>query len=253
MSFVNAFKLATEDAATTAQAKREDEIVVYCKINNFDGLKNASYKESQEQWEVKSRNGKIRVRKTTVADLESKYSMAIKVKDKSAGFEGNKEVEFDISADAFEALKAIAHSGMNKDRYVFKTTKSTINLGSGKTELQVPDLVYEVDVFHDGNGGYHPWCKIDIEINDLLTAVGETSPENTNEVNITLKVSDLPFQPSDPVVNVNATAEQNAFITKLYDEYFLITCKDVPPVQETKEEPVTEPAQSAEQDTTVNE
>jgi hypothetical protein len=82
--------------------------VVYCKINNFDGLKNASYKESQEQWEVKSRNGKIRVRKTTVADLESKYSMAIKVKDKSAGFEGNKEVEFDISADAFEALKAIA-------------------------------------------------------------------------------------------------------------------------------------------------
>lgn len=200
--------------------EREDEVVIYVKINDFEGLKKAQSKESHEQWQVKAPFGTIRVRKTSTGDLEPQYSMAIKTRDNNAGIQGGTETPVNITQDVFEAFKQIADNGMIKDRYCFAPTKTTIKDDSGKKNIADSELIYEVDVYPDGNGGYHPYAKIDVEINGLLDKAKETSP-NVTTANLTISVSDLPFKPSEPIVGNTDNPEEKVKITRLYDQYFL--------------------------------
>lgn len=220
MSFKEAFlkQLSLESQVSTTG--REDELVIYAQINDFEGLKKADSKESQEQWQIDAVVGKLRVRKTTKDGLDPTFTMAIKYKDSTVLKGGNIETEFDITSDAFDAFKSLSQKGMVKDRYVFKTSKTTVNTDSGKQGIAIPDLAYEVDVFHDGNGGYHKWCKIDLELNKLLDEVESTSP-GTKKINLTVKVTDLPIQLSGSILSTSEKAEDKAMITKLYDDYFL--------------------------------
>lgn len=215
--------LSLEDIEQTAkpQAKREDELVVYAKINNFDGLQKAQSKESHEQWQIPTPNGKIRVRKTTKDSLAPQYSMAIKVKDNALG---GTEHEETINAETFESFKSISINGMIKDRYIFAASKVSLKTESGKQAVVEHGVLYEVDVFPKSDGtGYHDRCKIDIEVNKLLAALKAVN-SSVSKANFKINVSELPFQPSDMVVgNHNPSSEQKALIDKWYKEIFLST------------------------------
>ena len=236
MSFKDAFavtklvRLAQEAAANNVTSGREDELVVYAKVNDFEGLKKAYSKESHEQWQVNAPFGKIRVRKTGKDGLEPVYSMAIKTRDNTSGIPGGSETEMDIDATVFEAFKVISEKGMIKDRFCFKSSRTTLKDDSGKHNLQATDLVYEVDMFPNGQGGYHDICKIDVELNDLLEKAKQANPE-LKEANINISISDLPFAPSNPILGNTENPEEKALITKYYDTYFLATrSNDAPAV-----------------------
>lgn len=231
----NAFiTLSQESQATNVQSGREDEIVVYAKIGDFEGLKQAQSKESHEQWQVSAPFGKIRVRKTTKEGLESTYSMAIKTRDSQTGVNGGSETEMDIDQTTFDSFKTISQKGMIKDRYVFPTSKITLRSDSGKKNVQVPDLKFEVDVYPDGKGGYHEWCKIDLEINSLMQAVKEIDA-SVDTAKLKVSVTDLPFKPADAIESGTDNQEQKDLISQLYDKYFLAVRTNTPQsVEETK-------------------
>jgi hypothetical protein len=200
-------------------AKREDEIVIYAKVNDFTGLKKASSKESHEQWEVKAPFGKTRIRKTTVGDLEPTYKQAIKRRDDFVGIMGGTELEIPSDQSAFEAFKAISDSGMIKDRYIFTPTKIAAGGSDGQNLLSDVDLKYEVDVYPDGHGGYHQWCKIDIEVNDLLDKIAAVQGPG-KKVKLKFAISGLPFKPTEMILGSSEKLEDKEKIDLLYKEIF---------------------------------
>lgn len=201
--------------------KREDELVFYAKINNFDGLAKAQSKEAHEQWQITSPRGKMRVRKTTKDGLAPQYSQAIKAKDNPLG---GSEKEDDTTEEIFEAFKAIAVNGMIKDRYVFLAGKVSLKTEAGKQLIAEHGVKYEVDVFPKADGsGYHEICKIDVELNSLMEAIKKVNPD-VKSAKFKFNISELPFQPSDLVTgNHGCTPEQKAMIDKWYQEIFLAT------------------------------
>lgn len=209
------------EANTSDQAKREDELVFYAKINNFEGLSKAQAKESHEQWQITSPRGKIRVRKTTKDGLAPQYSQAIKARDNPLG---GTEKEDNINEETFEAFKSIAVNGMIKDRYVFYAGKVSLKTEAGKQQVADHGVKYEIDVFPKADGsGYHDICKIDVELNSLLEAIGRVNAD-VKSAKFKINLSDLPFQPSNLVVgNHGTTPEQKAMIDKWYQEIFLST------------------------------
>lgn len=214
------FDYAMESLSEGTGIKREDEIVIYARINNFEGLKKANSKESHEQWQVSAPFGKIRVRKTTMGDLEGSYTQAIKTRDNQVGIAGGTEQEFPVDANVFEAFKAISDNGMIKERFVFNATSITALDSTGKDRIDTSGMKYEVDVYPDGNGGYHPWCKIDVEVNDLLKSVADVKGTDA-KIKLTLDVSILPIKATEMILGSTQDAEQKAKITQLYDTFFL--------------------------------
>lgn len=154
MGFLRA---ALEDISD-GQAHREIEHTFYGRLANPEMLKNAKSMEHQEQWELSiektdknATKGKFRVRKTVKEGSDPEYVLTCK----TPGKEGNIEVGIPVSEQMFEQFKMLAEGGMRKDRYFFPVEGS--------------DLVWEVDMFlkdgsQPGEGQYHEWCKIDLEV-----------------------------------------------------------------------------------------
>ena len=213
------YEFAMESHGGTSQ-KREDEIVVYAQIKDFEGLKKANSKESQEQWQVSAPFGKIRVRKSWQENLAATYEQTIKTRNNQVGVAGGTEQNFPIDESTFNCFKEIADNGMIKDRYVFKASNISALDSSGKEKIDTSSLCYEVDVYPDGNGGYHPWCKIDIEINSLLDSISDVKGED-RKIKLTFDVTSLPFKPVDIIMGSTTDPEEKAKITQLFDKYFL--------------------------------
>lgn len=211
------FNLGLEDE-TPPPKQREDEVVIYARITELDGLKKAVSKEVQEQWEVKTPKGRFRVRKATKEGLESVYTLTIKTKDSASGINGGTEVEQVIDSETFEAFRHIAEVGMIKDRYVFNVTKIGIKTDDGVVDIPPKDIFFEVDVFPKEDGTYHEWCKIDLEVTALLKTLKE---QGHSDIDLRITVSDLPFKPGGAIVDSAATPTQKEKIHKLYDECFL--------------------------------
>lgn len=131
---------------------QEIEFCMYTEIKNFDELKRKAINvERQEQWLVKIDqervDGKMRIR---LID-NSRPTMCTKIKRE--GMVGVEEVETDIPIDLYRHLREMAVEGFLKTRY---TVPSTIQ-----------GLVWEVDVFFNNSGGYHPWVKVDLEVKNI--------------------------------------------------------------------------------------
>lgn len=126
----------------------EREVEVYGYLEDLNELSKADSFIQQEQWGVYISNpdgnsGNIRVRSINGGN---EYILTTKVKD---GINGNLETEQPTTKDMFNAFKRLATDGLNKTRYLFKTSNE--------------DIVFEVDVFLR-NGKYSNWVKIDIEL-----------------------------------------------------------------------------------------
>ena len=140
-------------------ANKEVEHVFYGRVTNPEELSKATMKENQEQWEIKVPKtdsnggaGRIRIRKTTDSNGTTEYVMTTKLANDDGS---DTEVPIPTTQANFEQFQKIAETGMIKDRYSFHIEGSA--------------LVFEVDMFIKPEGGYHDWCKIDIEVDSLNT------------------------------------------------------------------------------------
>lgn len=220
-------KQVPEEPKKEDNKKREDEIVFYAVMKNPEGLKLASDKESQEQWEIKKRRGRVRVRKVTKSDLAPTFSLTFKTKSNNAGIAGSIEDPFDCEEGMFNAFKNLAEEGMVKDRYFFPVTSVQITTDAGKQDVVVEDVFYEVDVFFNEDKSYNENIKIDLEMNKILDAINKAMP-NLGEFNLNVKLLNLPFQPTNVIISDANTSEENrAKISQLYETVFLTKRSDV--------------------------
>jgi hypothetical protein len=163
---VVAMNKGTVSLEETSDGKPFNEIehVIYGRITDFNQLKEASSMETQEQWEVRipktdknAGKGSIRVRKTTIAGGDPVYVVTTKIPTNG---EGDKlELALPSNEDNFLQFKYLAEQGMVKNRYHFPIVGT--------------DMVWEVDVFPKEGGGYHEWCKIDLEVKNRETPIPE--------------------------------------------------------------------------------
>ena len=210
----------SETPPVQGNTKREDELVLYAKITDFEGLKAATGKESQEQWEVKSAHGRVRVRKTSKEGIDPTFDLTFKTKSSNAGIEGSLETTYDIDEAMFESFKQISENGMVKDRFFYEVAKVTVKNASGVQDIQVTDMFYETDVFFNEDGSYNENVKIDLEVNKLLDKINETH-KDIGEFKLIVKVMHLPFKPKDVILSKNASESDKKIIQNLYDTVFL--------------------------------
>lgn len=218
------------DPPKATAVSAENEVVIYGRITNFSGLEKAVKVVHQEQYELKPAKkgdkpdkGKIRVRKETIMGVET-YTLTTKVTGDSSEMASNKEYTIAIDREFFDAFKAIANSGMIKTRYYFPLakmeimdhSKSTVEASSVHNE---PEAFYEVDVFSRPDGMRFTWCKIDLELDEVMKLAFANLPDNA-KLKIVAKVSDLPFLPVESFTGKDATPEQNKLLDWLYKEVF---------------------------------
>lgn len=159
-----------EEIENVGKAVREKEHTVYARILDFSQLKKADKAEIQEQHvipvertEENRGSGKIRIRKVTSRSGDVRYELTTKSDVK----EGKIEVTVPTTEENFIQFKVMASVSMFKHRYTFTDE------GSG--------LKWEVDAVPDGNGGYYPWVRAEIEVKDLNDKVPEF-PIKTEEI-----------------------------------------------------------------------
>jgi hypothetical protein len=211
----------SEDTKPADKTQREDEIVFYATVGDFEGLKQACSKEHHDQWEVKTEHGRFRVRKISKESLDPVFEQTVKINSKNAGLDGSEEKTYSINEDLFKAIEMICERGMIKDRYCFPVGKLQITTDSGIKDVAVDNVYFEVDVFFNEDGSYNPNVKIDLEVNKILDKLKESNPD-LGEFNLNVRLLDLPFKPTDVIVgNKNTSDEDKQKIDNLYDTVFI--------------------------------
>lgn len=144
------------------KAVREIEHTIFARLLNFEQLKSATHAEVQEQYivsvdknEENAGEGQIRVRKITDRSGNTRYEMTTKnvVKD------GKVEVTIPTTEENFTQIKVLSNMSMFKHRYTFP--------------IKGTDYKWEVDAVPDGNGGYFPWVRAEIEVKSKEDKGGE--------------------------------------------------------------------------------
>lgn len=200
----------------------EQEIVIYAKIGNMEGLSQASLIEQHEQAEIKSEAGRIRVRKTTRNGRVPVYEMTSKRPISVGGVKSNREKTKSINEQLYNLFLEVCPSFMAKTRYVFKTENLRIKRGDMQANIKTSELNFEVDVFTKGDGTVSKWCKIDIEVDKIEEILKKNSIE-VGDMRLIASISSLPFEPDTIVIDDGNDDEgKKELISALYENEFLI-------------------------------
>ena len=206
---------------TTKSNLLETEAVIYAKINNFEGFKQADYKENQVQLETKFANGtNCRTRHSSNEEKnEFKFTFKAKVNSDS-GIQVCKEHNIPITEEFFDDFKNIVDRVFYKVRYSFnsKEVELTFENNGEKITATIPNIKYEVDVYLDKDNNPNQWCKIDIEVDSVIDFLDTNYPE-LDSIKLHIKVSHLPFEPSDCILMSIATDEQKEFVNQLFKTF----------------------------------
>lgn len=202
--------------------KSEKEITIYAKIGNPAGLQQAIEIYDQEQAQNRAPNGRIRVR------MERKrgnpawdYTLTTKENFTSGG--GMQDCEEDtevINLHVYEMFKRVCDVFQRKVRYVFKVEQITLNAPGLTGALEVPELKYEVDHFITATGEFSSWCKIDVEIDALMEAMQKANLDTNKPLDLKLKLSSLPFQPTDFFMEDPNNPKSKELISAIFDKEF---------------------------------
>lgn len=226
-------KICISMEAEGVQEEQEDEITLYAKIGDHEGLRQAYEAEMHIQAEVKGPAGRIRVRKTTpwhpgtkgpagpdVFELTTKFELA------SGAVQSNKERTKVIDRETCEQFISVCDVYQSKTRYCFRIEKLVLGALTSEVEVEVSDLKYEVDVYDLGNGERSEWCKIDIELGGLGRKLKEHGL-NLDDLNIVVRISKLPFLPFSIVLDDrNGDKDKAELIQMLYNTQFLLKVPD---------------------------
>lgn len=196
----------------------EDEVTVYAKVGDFDGFKEAdAVVNIQELSTYIDGKGKYRVRRNTDGNGTT---FIASIKGKASGDTVKRNIDHPavVNAGFFEAARIVADQLTVRDRYVFNGSAATVKV-DGK-EIMVPPFDFEVDVYMRHDGRESEWVKIDIEVNALTEALKSLGIAETDGVDLTIKVSHLPFKPQAAFISSdNNTPEEKEVIRRLWDEY----------------------------------
>ena len=131
-----------------------------------------------------------------------------------------------ISQNARIPFRDVAEQGVLKTRYEFASDTITLTYveADERHDIEVPDITYEVDVYVDQQGQVYEWCKIDIEVDAILDYLTQHHPELQN-IKLNVKISHLPFEPSDAILTLSATDEQKAFVDSLWQDHYRLPPK----------------------------
>lgn len=199
---------ALEEDVQDGKKFAEHEHEFYVMIDDFDQLKNAQAVDLQEQWNLKidktagnAAKGGLRIREIYKGDVnggpsqkpvgEPQYVLNTKINE---GVGRRQEVPVPTTKDAFDLFAMLSDSGMIKHRYHFP----------------VGDLVFEVDMFINPEGGYFPGAKIDLEVKNLNGEIPE-----------------LPIKCASVIKGDTKDAAERKQITEMFDKYFITKNKFV--------------------------
>ncbi len=203
--------------------EQEKEVVIYVKIGDPEGLKEAFKVEEQFQGQIKTSVGSIRVRRSKHVDGTYVYEQTTKVLKANTALKEMTESTLVITKEVFDHFLSVVPTYMDKTRYSFKAEKVTVTVGEKTVELDPEDLIYEVDVFKDKDGKESEWCKIDIEVQKLSKKLEAVFGNDVPDIDLTVKINQLPFKPNNFVLEDESTNEdKKKLITTIYDEQFLI-------------------------------
>lgn len=215
--------MAEENNASTKQA--ENEITIFAKIGNIEGLKSATRHEDQIQIEARlGAENHCRVRRTD-KNGEVGYMYTFKLRNDSSGAPVASKHEFNLAVDEdfFNGFKQAADKEQNKTRYIFECEKITLAYKENDEDkvLDIPNVIYEVDVFKKADGSIAEWCKIDIEIDQIMQYLEHNHPE-LKDIKMTVKITHLPFEPTDPFICSGPEDANHARVAELYEHHFCI-------------------------------
>lgn len=221
MEGVVSVRAALEAAGIKEQ--NEEEITIYAKIGNMEGLSQASYIEQQEQAEIKTPIGKIRIRKITQNGRVPIYELTTKRPISLTGIAKNRERTKKINEEVYNLFMDVCPTFMSKTRYVFKSEQLRIKRGDMEALIKTNDLAFEVDVFTKADGSISEWCKIDIET-DKIAEILQENNIGVSDIKLVATLSKLPFSPDNIVIDDRKTDEpdKKELITGLYKYEFLI-------------------------------
>lgn len=205
----------------------ETEICIYAKIGDFSGLMNPL--ESHAQCNLRNDKGSVRVRKITRGG-NSTYETTVKKKLKDSVSAKNIEINRPCDEEYYENFRSICVDEMVKDRFIFPLRKLSLLVDGQEDEIDLNayrgsiDIQYEVDVFPKEGGGYHEWCKIDLELDALIPIL--TKVIGDKDIKLNLKISHLPFKPKEAILSNTTDQSQKAIIDKMRDTVMTRVIKD---------------------------
>lgn len=194
--------VAMESDVQDGKTFKEHEHEFYVEIEDFEQLKKAQSVDLQEQWNLKidkipgnAAKGALRIRQIYAGDLQAgpgqkptgdaQYVLTTKI---NQGVGRRLEVPVPTTEDAFELFAMLSDSGMIKHRYHFP----------------VGELVFEVDMFLNPEGGYYPIAKIDLEVKNLSGEIPE-----------------LPIAVKSCIKGDTKDEAEKKKISEYYDKYFI--------------------------------
>lgn len=204
--------------------KKEEEITIYAKIGNMDGLSQASSMEQHEQAEIKSDIGRIRIRKTTRNGRVPIYDLTTKKPIVSGATVSNRERTKSISEDIYNVFMDVCPTFMAKTRYTFKSEQLRIKRGDMESTIKTNEFNFEVDVFTKADGTISNWCKIDIEV-DKIAEIMKENGISVEQIKLIAVISRLPFEPNNIVIDdgKDEDPDKQELLKELFTSEFLIT------------------------------
>lgn len=205
---------------------KENEIVIYAKIGNAEGLKFATEKEEHTQLEATLNSGnRCRVRKVLKNDsIKYFYTLKVKQEGKESNISSSTEYNTEVDEDFCKGFNQVADKVIYKNRYIFlKNIKITID----DKIIEIENVKHEVDLFkrfdsYTKQNITSDWCKIDIEIDAINKYIEDNYPDR-EDVKFTISITDLPFEPMTPIMSSTATEEQKDKLNQLWKEEFSIS------------------------------
>lgn len=220
---INIWTAAMESGDAKTEKKLETEVVVYSKISEPARLEECNSKEDHVQLETNFSNGtRCRVRKTT-KDGKTEYVFTFKVPAKQTNgtdFVANMEHSAVVDEAFFEGFKSIAQRMLVKTRYNFTSENVSLKLKSAENDgtIVIPNIEYEVDVYTKVDGTVSEWCKIDVEIDNVINYI-EANHKQVEQMNLNIKVSHLPFGPKESILSFNTSDENRIKIDEIWKEF----------------------------------
>jgi hypothetical protein len=203
----------------SASVNPEKEAVLYALIGDYAGLSLADAVEEHYQLEGKFDGGpKCRVRRTTSSAGDVKYEFTIKIYNDESNISACTEHSSEVDENFFNNFKLVSSAEYQKSRFTYNSTsvELSVSVNGDLRKIQLPNLKYEVDVYKDIDGRHIDWCKIDVELDDILTHI----PEYTDvPIKLIVKVSHLPFKPTNTRLGDTDDQETNDFIDAIWHKF----------------------------------
>lgn len=217
----------------STKISEETEITVFGRLDSFEPLNEFNEVEDHIQLETKFSNGKkARVRKT-IKNGEVDYELTFK---SNKSISGDVQptipttVEHTIKVDSliFDYFKTVCEKAFYKKRYTqrSKNVQLVINIDEETQQtIELPELLFQIDVYEKQSGGFSQWCKIDIEIDKIKRKIKELYPDCEVSIAIKLSLKNLPINLLDSIIKETADKVDLEIIDNLFKDEYRTTLK----------------------------